>query len=462
MMIPRINSTPIPKKKTMVIVTLLLLTTILPLFISEAEAEGDLSDSSWPKFRRDLQNTGRNEHGISEVSNQTRWTFQTDAVIDCSPTIGPDGTIYIGSHDGTIYAVERDGSLSWSYEASSTISTSPAIAEDGTIYFVTTDGGFYSLNEDGAENWVLEDLLEQEGELAGPVISSPVIREDGTVLVASEEVYSVYPNGTVEWKYVHTFEGEDHPSPGQVQSTPAIDDEGNIYFGYSVNTPMGDIGLLLALNPEGEQIWQYEIRDDQDDWDYGAGVRSSPAISEDGKIYFGSYNNRLYALNKENGTEVWNYETGGDIFSSPAIGHYGTIYVGSADNNLSAVHTERTDGEAGTEKWRFEAGGEVHSSPAVGPEGMIYFGSYDNHTYSLYSNGTERWSVETENSVFSSPALSSEGTLYIGSFDGKIYGLGIPDEEETDIIPIFTNVLPIILAILFISLLSPRKDEDLD
>ena len=31
------------------------------------------------------------------------WDFQTGGPVDSSPCIGPDGTVYAGSYDGTVY-----------------------------------------------------------------------------------------------------------------------------------------------------------------------------------------------------------------------------------------------------------------------------------------------------------------------------------------------------------------------
>ena len=61
--------------------------------------------------------------------------------------------------------------------------------------------------------------------------------------------------------------------------------------------------------------------DGSEDWNYTTGgmVRSAPAIGADGSIYFGSDDNKLYALNPD-GSENWNYPTSGVVRSSPASG----------------------------------------------------------------------------------------------------------------------------------------------
>ena len=66
---------------------------------------------------------GRNQYHFSQSpftgspTSDTLWTYETDSPISGSPTIGSDLTIYIGSKDGFLYAVNTDGSLKWMFEA---------------------------------------------------------------------------------------------------------------------------------------------------------------------------------------------------------------------------------------------------------------------------------------------------------------------------------------------------------
>ena len=70
------------------------------------------------------------------------------------------------------------------------------------------------------------------------------------------------------------------------------------------------------------KIWEFET---------GGQVQSSPAIGEDGTIYFGSKDGKLYAINGKTGIKLWEFETANPLISSPSIGSYGTVYVGSSD-----------------------------------------------------------------------------------------------------------------------------------
>jgi hypothetical protein len=43
------------------------------------------------------------------------WSYTTGNAIYSSPAIGADGTLYVGSTDGNLYAINSNGSLRWSY-----------------------------------------------------------------------------------------------------------------------------------------------------------------------------------------------------------------------------------------------------------------------------------------------------------------------------------------------------------
>ncbi|MGB9760028.1 MAG: PQQ-binding-like beta-propeller repeat protein [Thermoproteota archaeon] len=297
-----------------------------------------------------------------------RWRYNTDYPVVSSPAIGSDGTIYVGSNDYCLYAINPDGTLRWRYETNSYVVSSPAIGSDGTIYVGSDDNYFYAINPDGTLKWRYST--------SGWVESSPAIGSDGTIYVGSWDyyLYAINPNGTLKWRYKTDY---------RIRSSPAIGSDGTIYVG-------SDDSYLYAINPDGTLKWRYET----DFW-----IDSSPAIGSDGTIYVGSWDYYLYAINP-NGTLKWRYRTSNYIRSSPAIGSDGTIYVGSEDHYLYAINPD------GTLKWRYGTYSYVHSSPAIGSDGTIYVGSWDNYLYAINPNGTLKWRYLTDDDVESSPALA--------------------------------------------------------
>ena len=81
-----------------------------------------------------------NDHGETN-SNQIEvipfgvgkkdWSFKTATNINSSPAIGSDGTVYVGSNDDNLYAINPDGSNKWIYKTGGNVESSPAISSDG-------------------------------------------------------------------------------------------------------------------------------------------------------------------------------------------------------------------------------------------------------------------------------------------------------------------------------------------
>jgi outer membrane protein assembly factor BamB len=257
-------------------------------------------------------------HDGSEPAGTPKWAFQTGGEVSSSPAIGPDGTIYVGSYDGNIYALSPDGSQKWAFQTGGEVSSSPAIGPDGTIYAGSSDGKFYALNPDGSQKWARSYAYAVRR-------SDSAIGSDGIIYVASGfGLLALNPDGVQKWA---SFPAE------QTIWCIAISYGGTIYAGSSD-------GNFYALNADGSQKWSFEI-------DY---VHSPPAIDSDGTIYIGSTDGKIYALTGE-GSQKWVFPTGNHVFSSPAIGGDGTIYVGSHDRNIYALMDE------GSEKWAFPTGG---------------------------------------------------------------------------------------------------------
>ncbi|MBN2355904.1 PQQ-like beta-propeller repeat protein, partial [candidate division KSB1 bacterium] len=80
----------------------------------------------------------------AQTPGSLKWTFAVDDAVESSPAIGPDGTIYFGSYDTKLYALNPNGSQKWSFQTDAEIFTSPAIGMDGTIYFGSDDACLYA------------------------------------------------------------------------------------------------------------------------------------------------------------------------------------------------------------------------------------------------------------------------------------------------------------------------------
>ncbi len=341
--------------------------------------------SPWPMFRHDIRHTGQSEYVGAQTSN-LKWRYKTNGSIDSSPSIGSDGTIYVGSTDKNLYALNPDGTLKWKYLTGGYMFSSPAIGPTETIYVGSQDSYIYAINPDGTLKW----RYETGGDW---INSSPAIGSDERIYVGAGDgyLYAINSNGSLEWKY---------KTGGFVHSSPAIDPRGVIYIG-AID------GYLYAINLDGSLRWKYKT-----------GLGSSPSIGSDGTIYVGSGDYHLYAINP-NGTLKWKYKTDKQVWSTPAISLEGTIYMGSDDHYLYAINPN------GSLKWKFGTNNNIMSSPSVGLDGTIYIGSEDTYIYAVTPDGTLKWKYGTRGNISnSSPAINSDGTVYIGSADYNIYAFG--------------------------------------
>jgi outer membrane protein assembly factor BamB len=189
-----------------------------------------------------------------------------------------------------------------------------------------------------------------------------------------------------------------------VEGGPIIGDDGTIYFGSFDQ-------YLYALHPDGTLKWKYKTN---------AWIWSTPAIAEDGTIYIGTYEEKLYAINPD-GSLKWSFYAGGSISSSPAIAEDGTIYFGTMTGwdkgDIIAINPD------GMEKWRYQTDYYIVSDPAIGDDGTIYIGSGDNYLYAMHPDGTLRWRFKTGDWVKSHPSIAEDGTIYISSWDDYLYAL---------------------------------------
>jgi outer membrane protein assembly factor BamB len=361
----------------------LVLSPVIALMPADT-AQAQPADSPWPMFGQNPQRTGRSPYSGPEVP-KLKWSFTTGYDVYSSPAIGTDGTIYVGSFDGTLYAMHPDGSQKWSFTTGDRVFSSPAIGADGTIYVGSEDGKLYAINPDGSQKWSFTT--------GGRVYSSPAIGANGTIYVGctNGKLYAINPDGSQKWSFI---------TGGFVLSSPTIGANGTIYVGCTS-------GTLYAINPDGSGKWSFTT---------GGRVYSSPAIGTDGTIYVGADDWKLHAM-KPDGSQKWSFTTGGWVESSPAIGTDGTIYVGSYDDKLYAINPD------GSQKWSFTTGDWVESSPTIGADGTIYVGSEDEKLYAINPDGSQKWSFTTGGWVYSSPAIGADGTIYVGSYDNKLYAI---------------------------------------
>ncbi len=313
------------------------------------------------------------------------------------------------------------GRLKWRFHTGGPIVSSAAVAGD-TVYVGSGDHQVYALDlRTGRQRWKFATH--------GRVASSPAV-VDGVVYVVSYDgkLYAIdAASGTQKWTFategerrfaaphLHGAEPRDEVMPDLFDfflSSPTVVD-GRVYFG------SGDRHVYALDAHDGRLLWKVAT---------AQVVHASPAVA-DGLVVVGDWSSALLALDARDGTERWRFQGGRDdaihnqegFQSSPAIAG-GTVFVGCRDSHLYAV-----DLHTGALRWSHSTGASwVISSPAV-RDGRVWFATSDTGLLTVVDALTGRRIGAVDNHrwpMFSSPALAG-GRVYIGTHRGELLAIDV-------------------------------------
>lgn len=266
------------------------------------------------------------------------------------------GTVYFGSGDGNVYAVDAEsGSLRWKYKTGDVVHSSPAVS-NGVVYAGSWDTYFYALDaSSGQLIWKFKTGDDAKIHLMTGIQGSAAI-VGGTVYFGSRDanVYALNAKtGELKWKYAN--------GSSWVISSPAIASD-RVYFTTS------DSYRFQALDAVSGRAL-YSLR-------YGIYAFSSPAVAGS-HAYFGTFDGRLYDVDLEK-------QSYSGRFATPGFYLNGKKYLGP-DGTLAteSVWTGDTlDSLISDLRGKIFSMGSIISSPVVS-NGSVYFGSVDGNLYAI-------------------------------------------------------------------------------
>jgi len=172
---------------------------------------------------------GREDMGVA------KWRYKMAGSSQSTPLIF-NNTVYAGSNDGLLYAVnEEDGELEWTFNAGAEIISSPAVYQN-LILFGAGNGEFYALTTMGKVKWSYD--------ARAPVYSSPAVDEAGVVYFGNNKAELTALDadmGDVIWI--------NKDARFSVESKPFATDK-NVYFG------SWDGYLYSVDKKSGETVWK--------------------------------------------------------------------------------------------------------------------------------------------------------------------------------------------------------------
>jgi len=116
----------------------------------------------WPSFRGNQALTGYTNIQLPK-SFKLLWSFKAGSAIKSSPVICGEN-IYIGSNDGYLYSITKEGKLNWKYNCETSVEASPLYL-NGIIYVGSLEGNLYAIDsKSGKLKW----KYITEGQISGP------------------------------------------------------------------------------------------------------------------------------------------------------------------------------------------------------------------------------------------------------------------------------------------------------
>ena len=357
-------------------------------------------------------------------------TVEGQAAIDTSRQ-----TMYFGRGDGRLFAINSwTGEIIWRYQTynplvpddpdgGGEIVTSPLVDTAGNIHFGTWGEGpyeteaIYSVDPEGELNW----RYPADSSLSHRLFASPAQSPDGSTLYYSTFVAD--STGLPGYLYAIDITASDDATDDQrlkwrlpldingaevITTTLAVTTDGTIIVGglYFDATANSNVPVAIAVTDEGDRgefVWtpvHTEFRD-------GAHLVLGIALREESDT-----TQRIYVTTANLGTPIFNAKVEGEL------------YAVRLSDGLILGNYDPSDDVPG-------AIGSINS-PAIGADGVIYFGvrgrfgdnSVNGHYFGVRYDDTAEvfeylWSFEVDGHIeWNHPAIGPDGAIYGGSSAG--------------------------------------------
>ncbi len=357
--------------------------------------------SSWPMFHQNARHTGQSDV-VAAQTDSLKWVL--DLGVRVSPCGGPsvaflngEERIVVGTMDG-IHIIKPDGTFETFIPTTSAVIRVPALTEEA-IYFA--DGDFLmACLPDGSYWWSF---------YIGDDISHVALWGNRVYVNGGNRLWAFTLDGDFLWTTNELGGGIDEPAP-------TVGKIGTIYVATLGNVASWYDFRVYAFNPDGSERWVYEGL-----FFEPGGIQTTPAIDGSGNIYFATryvcnWGGGFYSLK---GGELNWCRDAVVTYSSPAIGNNG-IYYGTSQG-LTARSAN------GDLLWIFPvAYGIVVSSPAIGADGTVYIGSRISTFFAIDKQGNLKWSYDCQDGKLGSPAIGADGTVYVAGLFGKLFAFAGP------------------------------------
>ena len=406
-------------------------------------------------------------YAIIDINNVPliKWTLEVNGNPTIAPILDASNNIYLGTSAGTIYSITDQFSLgvkNWQYD----ISYNPTVRESAVAMdvarsrlCVTSSDVVTNISRltvlDMSTN-TLPTRTRWSVDISG-ILSNPTIE-------GNRFVYTAANNGKVYGYDISANTPTPLWAPVDISDTNissiAIGPANNLYM--TSNTA---INIIDTLN--GVFEWKYIL---PDTLPVTAGsallYNSTPVIDASNNVFFGTFNNYIYAIDGIEHSINWRYQANGAITSAPIIGKDNNIWFGTNNGRiynlsgsipsipintqivamymLNPQHTGKSIYQnnifSPSNYWQYPlfntANLYVLPSFAMDVSNALYIGSGDGYLHSINTvtnPGARNWQlqlpvitnsgIDAPNAIYTTPMISPYNIIYIGSNGGILYAV---------------------------------------
>lgn len=367
----------------------------------------------FPTYRHSWPREGQSVQGASYASTdfappaKPAWRYQTEGAIRSSAAI-VNGTAYIGSYDGWLYALDVVlGRRLWRFPAEAPITGAPAWA-DSRIYLGTEAGDVFCIAEPRKDGPPAGQLVWRY-RTSGAVVASPLVTDSGLVIVSSCDGY-IYAldrtGGRLVWKI--STGGPVLAAPSKMsRKIPAGVSNSGAPTVRSGGVVVGSSdGKLYAIEEvKGQVIWTFT----------SDGPITAAAAAVDSRLFVANRSGSIYGLDGSSGKQVWNTKITGSIAHAPAIDGL-NAYIVTAEGGVHAV-----DAQGGRVLWQTDLNTTVAASPTLVNGNLMYVASRDGRLWTLDRSTGKVVGIHREHEALMTCAAIADGHLLVGGDRGTVF-----------------------------------------
>jgi outer membrane protein assembly factor BamB len=220
----------------------------------------------------------------------------------------------------------------------------------------------------------------------------------------------------------------------EIPSSPVVDKNGVAYIGddtgnvYALDPVYAKAHTPLTANGEATK-WVFHTQGASQSPPLA--VASTPSLSPDGsRLFFGSDDGNVYAVNTADGTKVWSTQLNSPVRASPLVSSDGnTLYVPTANGALFALSAadgskKLSNSACGGTGGMFCPGYAMPTSAAASPDGGTIYVVSGTYMYAVPasgvtgSNGAKIFYLDSNGT--STPVVDSAGNIYVGTQLGEL------------------------------------------